>query len=63
MSVRKAKRRLDRWGRYYEQCPAQTHVTPGALRAYNAWVHQTYAQLNLRLRDEGANWRAGWPRR
>lgn len=59
MSVRKAKRRLDRWDRYFRKYPWHM-ATPGMERAYNAWVRATYAELNERLRQDGANWRAGW---
>ena len=63
MSKRRAKRRFDRWNRYFAHYEPWHLATPGMLRAYDACVRADYAQLNLRLRDEGANWRAGWPPR
>lgn len=60
MSVRKRKRQLDRWYRYFRKYEPWHLGTPGLERAYNAWVHATYAELNKRLRADGANWRAGW---
>jgi hypothetical protein len=62
MSKRKARRRFERWNRYFRKYEPWHLATPGFLRAYDALVRADYAQLNLRLRDEGANWRAGWPR-
>jgi hypothetical protein len=60
MSVRRAKRRFDRWSRYFRHYEPWHIATPGMLRAYDAYVRASYARINLRLRDEGADWRAGW---
>jgi hypothetical protein len=38
MSVRKARRQLDRWHRYFRKYEPWHMATPGLLRAYNRWV-------------------------
>jgi hypothetical protein len=60
VSKRKAHRKFRRWVRYFRHYEPWHMATPGMERAYDACVRADYARLNLRLRDDGADWRVGW---
>jgi hypothetical protein len=49
MSKRRAKRRFDRWVRYFKPYEPWHYATPGMERAYNALVHADYAQLRRQV--------------